>query len=94
MVKIQIDLTELEDKTVDIYKLVNKLKTKEEAFDRFEEQELFAMKPDISVRPTHVIGPYVFLDAGFFMRSSKAGAAVVDLDRAAFLLFYLAMNKI
>jgi len=31
MVKIQIDLTEDEDRAVEIYKLVNKLKTKQEA---------------------------------------------------------------
>ena len=31
MVKIQIDLSEFEDKTVDMYKLVNNLKSKEEA---------------------------------------------------------------
>ncbi len=31
MVKIQIDLSEEEDKTVEIYKLVNNLKTKQEA---------------------------------------------------------------
>jgi flavoprotein len=31
MVKIQIELSEEEDKIVEIYKLVNKLKTKQEA---------------------------------------------------------------
>ena len=31
MVKIQIDLSEIENKTVDVYKLVNNLRTKEEA---------------------------------------------------------------
>jgi len=31
MVKIQIDLNEMEDKTVEVYKLVNNLKTKQEA---------------------------------------------------------------
>ncbi|MBU4257644.1 DUF2683 family protein [Patescibacteria group bacterium] len=31
MVKIQIDLSEREDKIVEIYKLVNNLKTKQEA---------------------------------------------------------------
>jgi len=31
MVKIQIDLSEKEDKIVDVYKLVNNLKTKQEA---------------------------------------------------------------
>ncbi len=31
MVKIQIDLAEPEDKTVEVYKVVNNLKTKEEA---------------------------------------------------------------
>lgn len=31
MVKIQVDLDEEEDKTVEIYKLVNSLKTKQEA---------------------------------------------------------------
>ncbi len=31
MVKIQIDLADEEDKTVEVYKLVNNLKTKQEA---------------------------------------------------------------
>ena len=31
MVKIQIDLSEQEDRIVDVYKLVNNLKTKQEA---------------------------------------------------------------
>jgi len=31
MVKIQIDLSEMEDKIVEVYKVVNGLKTKEEA---------------------------------------------------------------
>ncbi len=34
MVKIQIELSELEDKTVEVYKLVNNLKTKEEAIKK------------------------------------------------------------
>ncbi len=31
MVKIQLDLAEMEDKIVEVYKLVNNLKTKQEA---------------------------------------------------------------
>ena len=34
MVKIQIDLSDHEDKTVEVYKLVNNLKTKQEAIKR------------------------------------------------------------
>jgi len=34
MTKIQIDLDEEEDKTVEIYKLVNSLKTKQEAIKK------------------------------------------------------------
>jgi len=34
MVKIQVDLSEDEDKTVEVYKLVNNLKTKQEAIKK------------------------------------------------------------
>ena len=34
MVKIQIDLSEMEDRIVEVHKIMNKLKTKEEAIKR------------------------------------------------------------
>lgn len=34
MPKIQIDLSEMEDKMVEMYKLINKLRTKEEAIKK------------------------------------------------------------
>jgi len=45
MTKIQIDLSQEEDKTVDIYKLVNNLKTKQEAIKRMIQHFKAEVKP-------------------------------------------------
>jgi len=45
MVKIQIDLDQEEDKTVEIYKLVNNLNTKEEAIKRMVRYFKAEVKP-------------------------------------------------
>lgn len=54
MVKIQIDLSEEEDKIVEIYKLVNNLNTKQEAIKKM----IKYFKAEI--KPTHLKGKDYF----------------------------------
>ena len=45
MVKIQIDLTEDEDRIVDVYKMVNRLKTKQDAIKQMIKHFEVEIKP-------------------------------------------------
>lgn len=46
MVKIQLDLSESEDKIVDVYKIVNNLKTKQEAIKKMIQHFKVNIKPE------------------------------------------------
>ncbi len=62
MVKIQIDLSEKEDKIVDVYKLVNNLKTKQEA-----------IKQMIKYFKVKIVPEKVNMDEEYYKKALKFG---------------------